>query len=348
MSTIDVGRLLTDVTADAPCGSDPEYDPTFLELVREAQGKPQMEMGDQVIPAVPPNWKAVCGKAQEILTRAKDLRVATYLCRGLLSTDGLVGLASGLELLVEMVRKYWDGVHPVLDPDDGNDPVMRINALSLLGDRDLMVASLRETPLVSSRALGRFSQREIDIAAGRQPAPAGMDTPPEMSVIEAAFMDCDPDELQATFQACEVSAAATAELGQLLQEKAGQKPDFDPLREELGRIGKTLGEQLKRRGIGLPVPEPAATDGGAAAATTASAAAAAPAMNGEITSRTDVVNALDRVIEYYRQREPTSPVPLLIERAKGLVHKDFLEIIRDLAPDVLAQVEKIRGGAAQK
>jgi len=36
-------------------------------------------------------------------------------------------------------------------------------------------------------------------------------------------------------------------------------------------------------------------------------------------------------------------VPLLLRRAKRLISKDFLEIVRDLAPDGVPQVELIRG-----
>ncbi|MBE0617668.1 MAG: hypothetical protein IH608_07060 [Proteobacteria bacterium] len=60
-------------------------------------------------------------------------------------------------------------------------------------------------------------------------------------------------------------------------------------------------------------------------------------------SREDVVHLLDKVCDYFRRNEPSSPVPLLLERAKRLVSKSFLEIVRDLAPDGVAQVELIRG-----
>jgi type VI secretion system protein ImpA len=62
-----------------------------------------------------------------------------------------------------------------------------------------------------------------------------------------------------------------------------------------------------------------------------------------VSSREDVLRALDRVCEYYRRQEPSSPVPVLLERAKRLVGMDFLAIIKDLAPTGLHEVETIRG-----
>ena len=69
----------------------------------------------------------------------------------------------------------------------------------------------------------------------------------------------------------------------------------------------------------------------------------ASASSGEINSREDVIRILDRACQYYERHEPASPVPLLLRRARGLVHKDFLEIMRDLAPGGVQDVEKIKG-----
>src|SRR5690242_21313615 len=38
--------------------------------------------------------------------------------------------------------------------------------------------------------------------------------------------------------------------------------------------------------------------------------------------------------------EPSSPIPLLLERAKRLVAKDFLEVLAELAPDALGRSEE--------
>ena len=45
----------------------------------------------------------------------------------------------------------------------------------------------------------------------------------------------------------------------------------------------------------------------------------------------------------YEQYEPASPVPLLLKRAMGLVEKDFLTIMEDLAPESVSQIKLIGG-----
>jgi type VI secretion system protein ImpA len=66
-------------------------------------------------------------------------------------------------------------------------------------------------------------------------------------------------------------------------------------------------------------------------------------MKGEITCREDVVRMLDKACQYFARNEPTSPVPLILERAKRLIGKNFLEILRDMAPDGLQQAQNVAG-----
>ena len=58
---------------------------------------------------------------------------------------------------------------------------------------------------------------------------------------------------------------------------------------------------------------------------------------GAIRSRQDAIRALDAVAEFFRRNEPSSPVPLFLERAKRLVSKSFLEVLADIAPEALAR-----------
>ena len=93
MADIDVEALLREVSPDAPCGPDLEYDAAFLELNRAAAGKPAQEMGGQVIPAEEPDWGDVRSRCVQLLGRSKDLRVSVLLARALMRTGGQIGRA---------------------------------------------------------------------------------------------------------------------------------------------------------------------------------------------------------------------------------------------------------------
>jgi type VI secretion system protein ImpA len=64
---------------------------------------------------------------------------------------------------------------------------------------------------------------------------------------------------------------------------------------------------------------------------------------GNIKSRQDAIRALDAAAAFFRKNEPSSPVPLLIDRAKRLVSKSFLEVLEDIAPDSMTQAKLIGG-----
>lgn len=349
MSVIDTERLLQELSPDAPSGEDLEYDPVFQEMELASQAKPEQEYGGTVVPAEDPDWRTVKARALDLLGRTKDLRVLMKLSAAVIRTDGIGAFAECVEALRTLVEKFWDSVHPQLDPEDNNDPTMRMNVLVALCDGEGVLRGLRDVPLVSSRGLGQFSLRHILIANGTlQPGGAGVEPPPDLATIEAAFMDADVGDLQATSNAVQRSLEALRGVETALTEAVGAQevPDLSPLETELKQIQSILGERLEQRGVGTGEIATDQPVGGGEAAPASAGTAQAPArqgLAGEVTSREDVIRALDKVSEYYERNEPSSPVPFLLRRAKRLVKKDFMEIMRDLAPDGVSQAETITG-----
>ena len=143
--------LLAPIGDASPCGDDLEYDADFMALVADAQGKPEQQFGDTVIPAVEPEWREVGEKAGNILRRSKDVRAAVLLLRASTRLQGVEGFAAGLRLLNGLLDTFWDGIHPKLDADDDNDPTMRLNALAPLTDETMGLRDLY--PFILSQAV---------------------------------------------------------------------------------------------------------------------------------------------------------------------------------------------------
>jgi type VI secretion system protein ImpA len=352
MGVIECELLSRPLTEDLPCGEDLEYDPRFGELERAAQGKPEQQFGQTLVEAEPPDWAAVKRQALELLSVTRDLRVAALLAQALLHTDGLAGLSDGIRLTRRLLEEFWDSVHPRLDPDDDLDPTLRVNTLVLLCDPDRTLWPLRHAPLVSSRTVGRFSLRDVLVARGEMP-PADGQSAPEPGVIEAAFLDADPDELRQTADALARAAGDVDAIESVLMERVGaaQTADLSALTHELKRAHALLGEQLTRRGSGetgataVAKSEPVETE--PAAAGNGAAGRSLGVDDLEIHTRADVVRALEKICEFYRQHEPSSPLPLLLGRAKRLVPMSFMELLRDMAPDGLPQVQALSGVSAE-
>jgi type VI secretion system protein ImpA len=334
----NIESLFEPVSPDAPCGADLEYDPAFLELDRISEVRPEQQMGDAIVPAQEPDWKEVGNRALALLSKTKDMRIALRLTRARLYTEGLAGLADGLAVMRGFTERFWDGFYPKLDPDDDNDPTFRVNVLMSLCDGSTFIDRIRTVPLVASRAFGRFSLRDIAIASGEQPPLPDVE-PAKPAAIDGAFTECPIPELQATVTSLHASIEALTAIEAFVGDKVGAAngPNFAKLVEVLRAAEKLVAARLARRGVATEgvgeagvVPESGGAGGG-------------PSISGEINSREDVVRVLDKICLYYERCEPSSPIPLLLQRSKRLVSANFMDIVRDLAPDGLGQVENLRG-----
>ena len=348
---IDVDQLLQPVSDDAPCGEDLEYDEEFGELERCAQSRSEQQIGDTIVPAEEPDWREVGKRANALFSRTKDLRVAMYLLRAQVRTDGFAGLHGALGVLRGLIEQFWEPVHPRLDPDDDNDPTMRVNVIASMCDADTVLKAVREAPLVSSRTIGRFSLRDIKVATGELSTAGDDEKAPDTTTIDAAFADVAADELQAMAARLSACMQSVSAIESVLTDKVGtsKAADFSSLFGLLRECSGAVGERLSQRGLGASVAgagelaDPEIRGDGPATGGAAPVARVA----GEITSREDVVKVLGKVCEWYARAEPSSPVPILLKRASRLVNKGFLELVQDLAPDGVSQVERIRGDLSE-
>jgi type VI secretion system protein ImpA len=344
MSVVDIDFLLQEVDSAAPCGPNLEYDAGFLELEQAVLGKPEVQYGDTITPAVPPEWKQVRKLASDLLGRARDLRLAVPLARALLALDGVPGFADGLRLIERLLEERWDSVHPQLDPDDDLDPTLRLNSLASLADSATVLRELKESAFVTLPGLGPLSLRVLDIASGELAAPDGEERLSQAS-LEAALGDVAPQRVQQAHDALARAHDSVTGIEVLLVRRVGssQALNLDALSKQLRRAR----DFLATRGAPAPAQAGAAAPPMPAGAPGA-ATAAPPAISGDIASRADVLRMLDRICAYYARSEPSSPVPLLLERARRLVPKNFFEIMEDLVPDGIAQLTLISGPRDQK
>jgi len=340
MSTIDVDNLLAETSTEPPCGPDLRYDPGYHELETMLQAR--QEEGE----AGEPNWREMRDGCVELLGRTKDLRVALFLALALIKIDGIAGMRDGLALLRGLLERFWDHIHPQLDPDDNNDPLERLNIIVSLspppegGFQDPMMFRQRlwEVPVCNSRRLGQFSLRDMLIAEGKlSPAADSESAKPEM--IDAAFEDTSIEELNELAQASQESIdhvkGIEAALGSHVD--SDRVPDLSGCQEVLTDIQGRVQSYLAKRGITSSAAE------GEAGTVEQKEPGKGKALSGEIRSPKDVLSALEKVCQYYERHEPSSPVPLLVRRAQRLVSKSFVEIIRDLSPEARKQVENLGG-----
>jgi type VI secretion system protein ImpA len=328
MSEVELESLLSPLPGAAPCGPDLEYDPVFLAMQEAGAGKPEQQYGDTLIPAQEPDWAVVREQALQLAARTRDLRVAVWLARSGARLSGLAGAVHGLQLAQQLLERHWQHLHPQLDAGDGDDPTARLNALLPLLHPAAGLADLRAASLTGQR--GALTVRDLELALGHAEPHPGEAVPTEEGVVQgvATALATQP----ALAQLLQEGLAAVQAIADGLDARlvATQGPDFAPLKKLLQCVAEA---GRRATGAGTQVP----------AVLAAPAAIVAAAGTGPIATREDAIRALERACEWIERNEPSNPAPLLIRRSQRLMNRNFIDIVRELLPEGLEQIEKLAG-----
>jgi type VI secretion system protein ImpA len=322
--------LCEPISADAPCGIDLE-DTQLL-----ASFDAFRVFGNDTPLRSDLDWRQIRDQATEALAQSRDLRLFAHLAAATLRIDGLKSFCALLPVAERWLLEQWDFVFPRVD----EDAVLRKNALSCLSDRMAVIDPLRRAPFAAHRQLGSFSLRDLELATGQlSPAQADQEVP-SSAQIEGTLAASAVQELSALAVSLGAAIAALKNVAATMQQRAGFQsvPDVDPLVRPLVRIHSTITDHLATRTPADLTQQPPGSNSATPVPTGTGSVAV-----GEIASRQDAIRAIDAIGAYFRKNEPSSPIPLLLDRAKRLVSKSFLEVLEDIAPDSLIQVRQLGG-----
>jgi type VI secretion system protein ImpA len=324
----EFAELRQPLSSDAPCGEN-------LEDSQLLASFDAFRLFGQSVPLNPPPvWREVEAKSRAALEQSKDFRLLAHFGAAVLRTEGLPAFVGTLSVAAHWLEQHWAQVYPLVD----DDAILRKNVLNSFADRMAIVDGVRRLPIVRHPVLGAFSLRDFEIATGKLAQPDGEEVPDEaaMRAILAASSAAD----LATLQTSVISGLdALKSIETKMREEGGSDaaPNFDPLVTQLVQLQRLLTD-----GLAAHPSAPAETSAGPSGASASTATPRSGSLQA-INSRQDAIVALDAVATYFRLNEPSSPIPLFIERAKRLVAKDFLEVLADIAPDALSQARSAGG-----
>lgn len=308
------------------CGPDLEYDPESLELA-QASGKPESQFG----PGEPPDWARVCELSESLFTRTRDLRVALWWGRAKLNLDGFAALPAVLALLHGLLEQFWDELHPLPDADDP-DALARLSVIGGLDKLDSLLGDLRGSKLSANRRLDGLRVRDVEVALSKL-APRADETPRTQGEIAGMVAEV-PDAAAA------LRAQSDAAMRSLEQIEALMSRRFSP--DLLVDLSTVHGMLASIRSVlpGVVEDSAAVEDGGDQDA--------APALRPaggvhSVDSRQEAIRAIELVCAYLERSEPTNPAQLLLRRAARVIDKNFLQLVRELAPDAVKDVARIMG-----
>ena len=345
---MNIDKWLAPISEDSPCGENIEYDLAFIDLTQALEGKPEQQYGDTVIPREDPDWKLIISTAESLLEKSKDLRVISALTQAWTATKGVVGLADGCRLMLGNLNQYWEDIYPPLYDDGELDPFFRINALGAITSVEGIIRLVRASKFISSPLNGAsltFKDVEslLDGSAKDEDIyPGGKDRLIVDLKVAHDIGQENMSSLQSVIESLE-------QIEQIFITKLGEadKVDFDVILKPFRHVYSLASVQGGMADADSEDTGDVHSDGEPSLSKDISATSEVN-NNGSwrklnLKNRDDVTLVMEKICVYFETYEPSHPAPLFIRRIQRLMNLNFYDIIKDISPDSLSQVELLIG-----
>ena len=364
-TTMDISSLSTPLlSAHGPCGEDLIFSADFDDI-QEARrfDDPSIAQGEWVTEIKEADWPAVARTCETILaSKAKDLRVASWLIEARCKINGVSGLADGYALLGQLCETFWNDIHP--QPDNG-DIEQRVGVLDWLANQTPRL--LREIPLTRS---GKGNYSLVDLESARATAKQIERNPGQADEIartahlsldsfEAAVKDTAKTFFAEGLRETERTRRVIQEVQSVLDARMGEfSPAFsqtfdvlDDISHFFRRHSGTPANQTRPAAEGLTTPTAQVVSGRSLANVRIepSIGDSIEQLAGPIGSRDQAIRQLQEIASFFRRTEPHSPVAYLAEKAAKWGTMPLHEWLRTVVKDdsALLRMEELLGVEAE-
>jgi type VI secretion system protein ImpA len=336
--------LLAPISDADPGGVSIRYTPLFDQIKQARIEEEEIPQGEWKRERKTADHALVVKLATNALSKSsKDLQIAAWLTEALLYREGFGGFRAGLQLLNQLLDRFWDHLYPELDED--GDSELRAAPLEWVGG--YLLDAVRSVPLnqrghsfvdyKESRAVGYedavkgdSSKTAARVAAINQGKLAPEDFDDGFAGTPKAWYKQLVEDLDGCLEALDALDLAG-------QERFGEyAPGYHKLRETLQDVRQVANQLLARKLEAEPDPvasgpagpeatsgEPLPATGGPEAvvatdattiATTAAPIAAQAPMTADPTSAADAAARIASAARFLRRESPLSPAPYLLIR----------------------------------
>ncbi|WP_237932238.1 type VI secretion system protein TssA [Buttiauxella sp. S19-1] len=333
----DITAMLVPISPEKPAGENLEYEQVFEDIRQARESDPNYMPQDEWSVKEPKkaDWNRVrtlCEKA--LREKTKDLQIACWFVEALCYQQGLKGLIDGIEFLSEFISRFWFQCWPSLEEEGAT--LRRSRLLRL--DKDLSQQLLCQ-PLLSQPNTSLIFWRQILIFEHKinsQPVSRDDLIRQEGDLTMESFnlrsMHFSSIEIGQQASRVDVVGAAIAQLeARYLSLSQNQETElFSQTSQTLADITDYL-QRLTQHTI--PLPDQAIT--------------LEPLVGDDITlsedawrrcepqtmSRELAISQMLAIAGYFRQTEPSSPVPFLMERAARWATMTLQEWLAEMIND---------------
>lgn len=346
----NIEALLQPISTANPAGCNIEYEPIF-ERIRQARESdpdylPQDEWSTTPRKA---DWMLVAKLSEEVLAQhSKDLQVTCWLVEAWTQLYQTEGLVAGLDLLDHFISNWWNDCWPALDEDGSSYRYGMLNRL----DRDISLQLALKPMLGDEQSSLAWWQKVLSFEHhGKK---GDQDQPTEdYSMGSFTLWAGKLDAARVATVTWQIDKAQQL-IGQLDKDYAWHNPQSEgsvlrqtdeqltDLNDFFVRINQCCSSSQQDEIMMLNVLDPeAVTQAGEASTQTSQAQ--------QVMSRDLAITQMLTIAHYFRQTEPSSPVPMLMERAARWANMQLAEWLEEMVGDErsLAEINFVLNGPAK-
>ncbi len=269
------------------------------------------------------NWPGLLSEIEGLCDQTKDLRLAISYARCGIVVGDIEVVDRGLCFVAGLLEEYWDDFHPC--GDDGPEFDLRATCFLEFTVHAGFSLPFLKMPVVNA---GRATLTGEQISDVHENGAAAQDYALAKGIIDG----WDDEAKNGLLSTLDSVVASFDKIQSVLTEHGGaDAPNFNDVCKVVGVVRDGYVSLADLGGVDDEGDESASSVGGGSAL----------AFSGAIRSRDDVVRAFTEIEKYYELAEPGHPVKVGLVRMRSWVAKDFMKILRDIAPDSVREAEKV-------
>lgn len=330
--------------ADNQSGDNLEYNPLYLEMENLATGVPESVMGDAVVEGREPDWRKLCSNCQDLWKTTRDLRVAVYLTLSLSQLDGINGFCDGIKLVNFLVSDMWESFYPQLDADDDNDPTERLNILQIISpsvtsgnDAFTFLRTFRQIKLFENK---KWTLRDLLIYQGEISTEESFDT----ALFNAETVSAPKETVDEKVRIINEILELLDKINNEIEQKTNNEYSFsfECLKKELSTLLKfysklSVTDEQENQEPAAEIETSAGTNNDNKNSSFINIE------NYKPRNRNEALLLVKKSADYFREVEPTNPVPYLLDRVLRIAEMNFIDILKDIDPGAVDRIKEQLG-----
>ncbi len=356
--------FLEDISPSLPVGESLRYDPIYDDIKEAQRMDDDLPKGIWAQDVKVSDWYKVERLCVEALQKeSKDLQLCAWLTEAWLFLYGLEGITQGLRVFSQLAEKYWDTIHPQIEPT--GDKGFRLSPYNWLNEklseRLKIISITQKNDTIDSREISFSDYLGLKSHWGNRAGGAAVPKDKEEAIKEFEkgialtprhfFVDL---KSQSTLLVEESKNIETFVTGKCSAER-DDIPSLYRFRGVLEEMMVFAEQALKMKGddisvsgteeIDQPLDEKALTVTESSKATKSPGALKEHSPETLIKSREEAYQTIKEAADYLEHLDPHSPVPPMIKRAirwgKMPLQDVLQEVIKE--PQALQEVKNLLG-----